>query len=187
MNLYAYVANDPTNNVDPKGEFAQVLFGAGVGALTNIGVQLFQTGFDLENAVKNFNGKSFAVAVAAGAATGGVASVIQVAGISPVAGALADRAASTVIGAVAGVADTAASTPNATAKDYVKGAVIRAVAGFSGAVGGTIVSVTSKSVTGATAMAVTTSAAVAAIPLVKPSPPPPPSKFSDVNLNEERR
>jgi hypothetical protein len=185
FDFYAYVANDPANQVDPSGRCPWCV-GAIVGAVTNVAVQLYQNDFDVDKTVENFNGGSFAVSVLAGAATGGVASVIEAAGISPVAGAVADRAASTVIGAVAGVADTAATNPNATAKDYVKGAGVGAVAGFTGAVGGSIVSATTKSVTTATATAVTTGAAIAAIPIANPPPPPPP-KFSDVNLSEKRR
>ena len=183
MNLYGYVGNDPLNATDPKGEFVQIAIGAFVGAITNVAVQVVQNGGDIEKTCNNFNYGTLAVSVLAGAATGGVASIIEASGASALSGAVADRAASTAIGAVAGLADTAASNPNATTKDYVKGAGIGAAAGFVGAVGGTIASTTVKSASAATTTAVTTSAAVAAIPLIH-SPPP---QYSNVNLDPERR
>ena len=143
-------------------------------------IQVYQNGGDLQKTKDNFNWTSFGVSVVAGAATGGVATMIEASGMRALAGAATGRAASTAIGAAAGIADTAATNPNATAKDYVKGAGIGTAAGFIGANGATLTSVTTKSASAATITAVTTSAAVSAMPLINPSnganskPPPPP-------------
>ena len=48
VNLYAYVANDPMNNTDPDGKFAQAVVGAVLGAGADIAMQMVVDGKEFD-------------------------------------------------------------------------------------------------------------------------------------------
>jgi hypothetical protein len=75
MNLYAYVANDPVNLTDPSGEFANFLFGAALGAVVEVAVQVAVEGKGL----KDIDGKRVVAAAAIGGLTSGSSTLARAA------------------------------------------------------------------------------------------------------------
>lgn len=48
LNTYSYVAGNPLSNVDPEGEALKIAIGAGIGAGTDFGIQVWQNGGNLD-------------------------------------------------------------------------------------------------------------------------------------------
>ena len=130
LNLYAYVGNDPVNYTDPTGEFAHILFGAGVGGLVGLasqGISDIVTG--------RFSGASaYAGATVAGAVTGGVIAATGGASLIAAGGAAG-------LGGIAGNATTQGiniATGSQTAFSGQQMAIAGGVSAISGGLGSKI-------------------------------------------------
>jgi RHS repeat-associated protein len=66
-NIYRYVSNNPTNQVDTSGEFAAIGVGAGLGLIFGLGTEIAQQGADW----RNFNWNAIWVSTLVGGAMGG--------------------------------------------------------------------------------------------------------------------
>jgi RHS repeat-associated protein len=102
LNLYAYVRNDPINQTDPDGRFANFIFGAAVGG----GVELLSQ----MSSGQGINPISVGVAAAVGAVTGGMGGVaVQAASKGLITTGQAVRATAAIGGEAAAVGTIAES------------------------------------------------------------------------------
>lgn len=111
MNLYAYVGNDPYNNTDPTGEFANFLVGGVIGGVA-AGLASYIAGGDLRDVALATAGGAAIGAVTSGAGVaayvGGIASSAGVgaatsAAIGTVVTSAASGAAGNALGQAAGI------------------------------------------------------------------------------------
>jgi RHS repeat-associated protein len=72
INTYSYVGGNPLSYSDPSGRCPWCVFGAIIGGGTNVAAQYYANG----GSFNNFDGWSFAIAVASGAIGGGAGSAI---------------------------------------------------------------------------------------------------------------
>jgi RHS repeat-associated protein len=133
FNLYAYVRNDPINNVDPDGRLLlpAMALGGAAGALLNAGVQLYRAGGD----VSKISIPQVGIAFVAGALGGGAGVIAnQAASTAGMVG--ANLAAGAAIGAVGTHASSVVDSGKAAGVlDVVNGAVAgAALSGVAGAV-----------------------------------------------------
>jgi RHS repeat-associated protein len=128
VNVYAYIGNDPLNNVDPSGLCPWCIFGAVVGAGLEAGVEYYHGDLSLSWA----SAGKIGVAAAAGFATGGVSTLAAAAGGSSL-------AVATVAGSFGSAASGASYVINSCAIDRActaQGAAIALSAGALDAGGG---------------------------------------------------
>jgi len=126
--IYAYVGNDPLNNVDPSGQCPWCIFGAIVGAGVEAGVEYYHGDLSWSWA----SAGKIGVAAAAGFATGGVSTLAAAAGGTSL-------AVATVAGSFGSAASGASYAINACAIDRsctAQGAAIAITAGALDAGGG---------------------------------------------------
>ena len=160
LNLYAYVANDPVNGIDPTGEFCpicvSIVVGAAFGAAFEAGAQVVTnvTDGDPNTKATDLNLKQVGIAAVAGAAAGaggfGVGQLAAKAGLSGGKSLAANAAGNAAVGAVT---DAGAQVAN-NATDNVAGnlgegvAQAAATGAVSGAVGGVVGDVADNALTG---------------------------------------
>jgi uncharacterized protein RhaS with RHS repeats len=72
LNLYAYVGDDPVNNTDPNGEFANIVLGAGIGGIASLA--------GAYNSNQNITFTEGLRAFGAGAIVGGLTAAVPIGG-----------------------------------------------------------------------------------------------------------
>jgi len=123
FNRYAYVANNPYKFTDPDGRAIQALWGAPIGAVVNIGVQMAMAEGTVGERFSQVSWGQVGIATAAGAISGGVSAIANTAATTG--GTIAVNViGNAAVGAVATQAGAQLDGRTASVSEVAQGAVL---------------------------------------------------------------
>lgn len=131
FNRYSYAANSPYTFTDPDGRAIQALWGAPLGAVANIGVQMAVANGTLSQRFSQVSWTQVGVATAAGAISGGVSAIASTAATAS--GSIAANViGNAAVGAVASQANAQLEGRTASMSEVLHGAALNGAVSGAG-------------------------------------------------------